>query len=216
MFSPVALVSLAIVALSSASPLNIRQATSGPCAGLGIGAYDNVSNFTLGAYNLTLSNANATGAPLVLAFKQFTGSATGAYYSTLSTYYSVHSNDEPMLSLVNGSLLPSNPAEPNIYSSNLAVSSGNELLFEFSTEESELPTPAQNYCIVDHFDPAGKGPYSMLALNGITDGFSLCENDIPYDYGNPYDVVLEATEDNGHIYNYTTCYPVCLQVLYGL
>ncbi|KAL6302035.1 hypothetical protein BKA93DRAFT_439837 [Sparassis latifolia] len=128
----------------------------------------------------------------------------------LQTYYSAHSNNEPTLSLVNGSLIPSNPADADVSSTNLAVSASSQLLFEFSTEESELPAPIQNYCIIDSPD----SPYPILAVNGVTDAFSLCESDTPYYFGIPNDVMFQATEDNGHTYNYTSCYPVRLQVVY--
>ncbi|GBE85475.1 hypothetical protein SCP_0706620 [Sparassis crispa] len=128
----------------------------------------------------------------------------------LSAFYSCHYTDIPLLSLIDDSLIPSNQSEPQVYSNNLAVSANSQPTLCFFTEESELPAPIQNYCIVDTFDSA----FPILAVNGVAHKFSLCESDTQYYTGFPNDVIFEAMEDSGNIYNYTTCYPVRLQVVY--
>lgn len=216
MLSLLAAASFGFASVASASPLIARQSSAPWCAGLGSGAIGNATHFQLAAYNLTLPNANSTGAPLVVAFHEYTGSATGSYYATLTTSFSYPTsfNNVPFLSLENGALLPN---ASGAHSTDLAVSAGQYVEFEISTEQTELPSPAQSYCIVEHFDRAGNAPLPTLAVNGVTDGFSLCASDTPLDSGVPYDVVFQATNDtsvNDHIYNYSTCYPVRLQVVY--
>lgn len=54
------------LAASSFAMPTLSTHQNGPCTGLGQDAYDTASDFTLTACNLTLPNANTTGAPLVL------------------------------------------------------------------------------------------------------------------------------------------------------
>jgi len=77
------LFSLVIFASASQS-LVIRQtepAVGQWCAGLGGQTIDSLGNFTLAAWNLTGSNANDTGNPLVLSL---TGSTAGLSIHTLA------------------------------------------------------------------------------------------------------------------------------------
>ncbi|KAE9398966.1 hypothetical protein BT96DRAFT_939768 [Gymnopus androsaceus JB14] len=59
------------------------------------------TNFTLAALNTTLSNANSTGAPLVLGEA---GAIDGGLFEVTSTYNSYPYNDFPSLGLVGGNL----------------------------------------------------------------------------------------------------------------
>lgn len=83
--SVLALFPLALGALASPLPspsLTSRQTAPGPqCSGLGAGAFDIAYNFTLAAYNVTLPNANSTGAPLVIGQA---GAVDGESFKVLS------------------------------------------------------------------------------------------------------------------------------------
>ncbi|KAJ3484818.1 hypothetical protein NLJ89_g11952 [Agrocybe chaxingu] len=58
-------------------------------------------NFTLAAVNVTLPNANRTGAPLVLGQN---GASTGISFYVTSTYASFPYNDYPTLAMRDGGL----------------------------------------------------------------------------------------------------------------
>lgn len=75
------LVAAAAAALALPTGQLDARATSPWCSGLGPGAFDSAENFTLAAYNTTLPNANATGAPLVLGQA---GAVDGAEFEVLS------------------------------------------------------------------------------------------------------------------------------------
>ena len=60
------LLTVAFAAVASALPAAKRSAPGPWCNNLGGGAFDNVANFTVAAYNTTGTNTNTTGAPLVL------------------------------------------------------------------------------------------------------------------------------------------------------
>ncbi len=64
-----------------AMPASKRQEPGPWCDGLGAGAFDVASGFSLAAYNTSTPNANTTGAPLV--FGQ-AGATDGASYKVLS------------------------------------------------------------------------------------------------------------------------------------
>ena len=66
--SALSVFALFAASVSAVPALSTRQ-TGASCAGLGDGSTDSPAyNFTLAAYNLTLPNANSTGAPLVLGY----------------------------------------------------------------------------------------------------------------------------------------------------
>ncbi|KZT01926.1 uncharacterized protein LAESUDRAFT_730840 [Laetiporus sulphureus 93-53] len=201
------LLSLAsIVSFVRALPAGHLTAQDTPvwCAGFGPGAFDTGYNFTLAAVNVTLPNANSTGAPLVLGQN---GAADGAEFEVLSTYASYPYNDFPTLSLLAGSLIPNSAS--GIASVDSDVSSGDELAFV--TSSSGLSSPAQIYCAIADTDPTEGSPYPVLAVNGDTEGFALCMNgDGPYAQNN---VVWQPTDDNGGEYLYDTCYNVTIQLL---
>ena len=75
------LITVAFAAVASALP-TAKRAILGPwCDNLGGGAFDNVSNFTVAAYNTTGTNTNTTGAPLVLGQA---GAIDGASFKVFS------------------------------------------------------------------------------------------------------------------------------------
>ena len=75
------LLTVAFAAVASALP-TAKRAILGPwCDNLGGGAFDNVSNFTVAAYNTTGTNTNTTGAPLVLGQA---GAIDGASFKVFS------------------------------------------------------------------------------------------------------------------------------------
>ncbi|KAJ3017123.1 hypothetical protein NUW54_g659 [Trametes sanguinea] len=60
-------IAVALMVATSTMANPTAQASSHPaCNGLGPGAMDTTGNFTLGAINTTLPNANTTGAPIVV------------------------------------------------------------------------------------------------------------------------------------------------------
>lgn len=162
-----ALLPVIFAAASFASPLlHARQNTTTPCAGLGEFAYDNASNFTLNAYNLTLPNANSSGAPIVLgpgppsdsaaaglavlAVSRIDGRSDESQHTDPpppQTYASYPNNDfpGPNMSLVNGSLLPALRGGLAAYGFN--ISAGSEVEF-FVINPEPSPSPAPNYCVV--------------------------------------------------------------------
>ncbi|KAL6298751.1 hypothetical protein BKA93DRAFT_833949 [Sparassis latifolia] len=183
--------------------LTTRQ--SDPCAGLGIASFPTEYNFTLAAWNWTLPNANDTGAPLVIGQA---GAVDGESFGVLSTWATYSYAEWTTFSLIDGALIPysadgaaSNGVDANIFS-------GEELLWVFTVNP---PPPAEIYCGVADPDPAGGYEYAALAVNGSTDGFSLCLlGEPPYVQNN---IVYRASPNNTDGYNYESCYGVRVQIL---
>jgi len=212
MLGLLSLLPLACATAVAASPvsrslLHARQHQPGPwCDGLGAGIFDIAPNITLAAFNTTLPNANDTGAPLVMGQA---GAVDGAEFKILSTWASFPFNDFPTMSLNNGTLLPNSPDGPiSVSDSNVTVAA--EPLWVLTT--FDLPTPAQIYCGVADTDPAGGGTgFPLLAVHGDTDHFSLCSaGDFPLAQTN---VVWRASAINDGSYNFTSCYPVHIQIV---
>ncbi|OBZ72771.1 hypothetical protein A0H81_06937 [Grifola frondosa] len=190
----------AVIAVPTA--LHTRQTIAPWCEGFGDGVLDTAHNFTLAAYNTTLPNANSTGAPLV--FGQ-AGAVDGASFKVLSTSASYPFNDFPLLSLTNGALLPNGPVQ----ASDANVTAGQELLWVLTTVN--LPTPAQIYCAVLDTSPYGGGTgFPRLAVHNDIDSFSLCSLDDPNAQNN---VVYKASAINDGSYDFSTCYPVQIQII---
>lgn len=197
------LVAAAAAALALPTGQLDARATSPWCSGLGPGAFDSAENFTLAAYNTTLPNANATGAPLVLGQA---GAVDGAEFEVLSTWATYSYNDWPTLSLSAGALIPNSQYGARTTDAN--VTSGSPIVFVTSVD---APAPVQIYCAVADIDPTGGGEYPLLSLNGDTDGFALCLNEIgAYEQNN---IIWQPTPNNGGEYVYDTCYPVNIQIL---
>ncbi|OSD00300.1 hypothetical protein PYCCODRAFT_1371414 [Trametes coccinea BRFM310] len=177
----------------------MARASSNPaCDGLGTGAFDTASSFTIGAINTTLPNANITGAPIVVnsagAFSDLSvwHLGTWAQYSYPLEYTSI--------ALVNGTLVitgdGAKPARAD------TVDAGNSLEWASLNDGSSVPTDgAQIYCAVS---PPGNQGSPILAVNGDTDSFSLCQTS----FENV--VYYKAAPDRG--YDFDSCYPVKLQL----
>ncbi|KAJ8497070.1 hypothetical protein ONZ51_g728 [Trametes cubensis] len=178
------------VALSTVSTMATptKRASPGPwCDGLGSGAFDTSSSFTLAAYNTTGPNANSTGAPPRDGQRR----RTAASWPDALVY--------PTASLANGTLILSGTGDA-LPAQAVAVQEGDSLVF--SASDSANPSAgAQDYCAVQ---PESGLP--LLAVYGDTDSFSLCqlawENVVFY----------KAAPDQG--YDFDSCYPVKLQIVF--
>ncbi|KAJ3892315.1 hypothetical protein GG344DRAFT_45677 [Lentinula edodes] len=156
-------------------------------------------NFTLAAVNTTFSNANSTGAPLVL------GSA-GELYSPWTTYYSYPFDDYPALSLVNGNLRAFD-REGNWHTNASAPFLGYEALsWATSTLYSDPASTAFSAINV----PASI--YPILAVNGVYNMWYLCPSDMRLGQ----DSVYYNTTSIGSSKAYPTnidCYSVTLNMV---
>ncbi|OCH89963.1 hypothetical protein OBBRIDRAFT_777746 [Obba rivulosa] len=212
MLALLALLPLACVSAVSASPvsrslLHARQHQPGPwCDGLGAGVFDIAPNVTLAALNSTLPNANSTGAPLVMGQA---GAVDGASFKILSTWASFPFNDFPTMSLNNGSLIP-NAAIGVVSAADNNVTEASAPSWILTT--FDLPASVQIYCGVADTDPAGGGTgFPLLAVHGDTDHFSLCSAG---DFTNAQtNIIWRASAVNDGSYNFTSCYPVHIQII---
>ena len=158
------LLTATLAAVASALPAAKRA--PGPwCDGLGGGAFDTLANFTLAAYNATGTNANSTGAPLVLGPA---GAITGAelkdlavsgavliifqYVSQTSmppqTFASFPFNQYPSIALDQGRLIPSGPdTTPTAQN---GVVAGSEVGF-LASNSADPSHGAQIWCAVKNF-----------------------------------------------------------------
>ncbi|KAI0933310.1 hypothetical protein AcV7_004817 [Taiwanofungus camphoratus] len=195
-----------LAASSSAMPtLSTHQ--SGPCTGLGQDAYDTASDFTLTAYNLTLPNANTTGAPLVLGSGP-AGTSGQASVAVLVTYASYSRNDwpGPNMTLASGALTPA--PEGGLVASNTNVTAGDAVSFIVTDPQFSSPGP-QIYCAVPQTDESDL-EWVALAVNGDTQDFSLCTT---VDGSAQDNVIYHATVDNGGQYDYDSCYSIRVQLV---
>ncbi|KAH9895738.1 hypothetical protein C8Q73DRAFT_644250 [Cubamyces lactineus] len=172
----------------------MKRAAPGPwCDGLGGGAFDTSSSFTLAAYNTAGANANSTGAPLVLG-------TAGSFQQTQIWHFiswGSYPITYPTVSLENGTLiLHSDGATPTQATT---VDAGNSLEFVARTTANPL-AGAQIYCAV------GDSGLPLLAVNNDADSFSLCQTT----FENV--VYYKAAPDRG--YDFDSCYPVKLQILF--
>ncbi|KAI0329508.1 hypothetical protein GY45DRAFT_1324954 [Cubamyces sp. BRFM 1775] len=188
----------AALSASSAMATPLKRATPGPsCDGLGSGAFDTSSSFTLAAYNTTGPNANSTGAPLVLGTAGVVQQTQIWHFITEESWGS-YPITYPTVSLQNGTLiLHSDGATPTQATT---VDAGNSL--EFVARTSADPSAgAQIYCAVQ-----GDAGLPLLAVNNDADSFSLCQTT----FENV--VYYKAAPDRG--YDFDSCYPVKLQILF--
>ncbi|KAJ3490100.1 hypothetical protein NLI96_g1686 [Meripilus lineatus] len=203
MYSAFALLALAFTGIASALPTIQKRdpPTSPGCVGLGGGAFDNISSFTLAAYNKTLPNANSTGAPLVLGQA---GAIVGASFKVLSTYASYPYDDYPGLTMVNGGIVRGD----SLVGTNITAGR----FPGFILTGIDLPPPAQIYCGLASTSAHGGGTgFPKLAAFGDTESWSLCPNgNGPFKQVN---VVYKATPDNFGSYIYDQCYAVDLQII---
>ncbi|KAI9058911.1 hypothetical protein FKP32DRAFT_1596783 [Trametes sanguinea] len=190
---------VAITAAASTMAHPMARASSNPaCDGLGAGAFDTASSFTIGAINTTLPNANITGAPIVVNSAGATKDASFWHLGTWAQYPSPLQYTS--ISLVNGTLIidgdGATPAQAT------TVDAGNSL--EWFSRSTAVPSEgAQIYCAVS---PPGNQGSPILAVNGDTDSFSLCQTS----FENV--VYYKAAPDRG--YDFDSCYPVKLQLIF--
>jgi len=198
------IVSALLATATFAMPAAKRQEPGPWCNGLGGGAFDVASGFTLAAYNTTTPNANTTGAPLV--FGQ-AGAVDGAEFEVLSTYASFPYDDFPTLSLSEGKLLPQGAES---FSADSSVTAGQALSWVITSLDT--PAPAQIYCAVASTSAHGGGTgFPQLAVNGDTNSFSLCvTGDYPLAQWN---VIYKANDAQFSGYDFSSCYPVVLQLI---
>ncbi|KAI8995225.1 hypothetical protein BD414DRAFT_513051 [Trametes punicea] len=179
------------------------RTTPGPwCDGLGGGAFDEATGFTLAAWNTTGTNTNSTGAPLIVASA---GSIDGADFWQVATWASYpYGVQYPSISLVNGTLVIEGPNATPAQAS--AVGEGDSLAF-VSRDTANPSQGAQIYCAVADIDPAGSGTgHPFLAVNGDTDSFSLCQS--------TFENVVYYKPLADHGYDYDSCYPVRVQLIF--
>ncbi|PCH34750.1 hypothetical protein WOLCODRAFT_139557 [Wolfiporia cocos MD-104 SS10] len=198
---------IALVASATAVPVLQGRQTGASCAGFSEASTDTtVYNFTLAAYNLTLPNANATGAPLVLGYGPPGDSAAASEWA-ISTYASWGVNDWPYFTLQSGALYPQpGPNENGLGAYDFQVQPGSEVAFFVTVQESS-PSPAEIYCAVDN-----STEYSVLAVNNDADNFSLCVATADWTDSPQYNIVYQP-EANATQYTYNTCYPVRVQLI---
>ncbi|GBE85781.1 hypothetical protein BKA93DRAFT_330242 [Sparassis latifolia] len=209
--SSLAIVLLALVSATQCLPfIHPRQTTPAWCEGLGPGAFDTATNFTLTAYNITdttLPPFTQIGLPLVVATTQLGPLDTGI----LATYVSYPYNDFPSFGLTSGALLPNYYAD--WYTTDVGGELGNDIpTFQWSPESDELDPPAQIYCAIANIDPAGGGnPYPQLAINTDANNFYLCINE------EGWTEVVHSPSSNSTSYypsyNLDSCYPVTIHLL---
>ncbi|PCH34741.1 hypothetical protein WOLCODRAFT_19544 [Wolfiporia cocos MD-104 SS10] len=196
--------SLAFILASSAvgiptyPKLPARQAAD-PCAGLAGNVTDDAV-FLLAALNTTLPNANATGVPLVLG-------SNGTDYGIIVTYASYPESIFPQnITLTEGDLTLLSSSDYLAYDVSVNAGYGlNFLLVDLQPGPDGLPGADPIYCVQEDVSPA------ILAVNGDAESFSLCETL----GGGPAQkaVIWKANSENGGVYNYTSCYPVILQLV---
>ncbi|OSD00304.1 hypothetical protein PYCCODRAFT_695093 [Trametes coccinea BRFM310] len=202
-FSVLAVALTAATSTLAHPTVKLPRAAPGPwCNGLGAGAFDEAFNFTIGAYNATGTNTNSTGAPIVV---NSAGAIDGASFWHLGTWAQYpYGLEYPSISLINGTLVidgeGATPAQAT------SVDAGNSLEW-VARNSAEPKAGAQIYCAVADTDPNGGGTgHPFLAVNGDTDSFSLCQTT----FENV--VYYKAAPDRG--YDYDSCYPVKLQLIY--
>ncbi|KZT66901.1 hypothetical protein DAEQUDRAFT_767581 [Daedalea quercina L-15889] len=202
MFVFASLLSLFAASVSAMPTLSIRQ-NGASCTGLADGSTDSpLYNFTLAAYNTTSSNTNSTGAPLVLGWGP-AGTSPAASERAISTYAAWHSDEWPYFTLSDGALYPvPGPDESGLGAYDFEVAPGQEVAFYVTTHESN-PEPALIYCAAAH------DGYLVLAVNNDADHFSLCQ--ATSSWSNTV-LVYEASANNTN-YNYSTCYPVQVNII---
>ncbi|KAI0764149.1 hypothetical protein BD413DRAFT_483041 [Trametes elegans] len=183
------------------SVARLTDADPASCAKFGAGGFDEAPNFTLTAWNVDGSNDNSTGVPLVLASG---GATSGGSFLRLATWASYPYNQYPTLSLADGTLIPNAP-EGVTPAKASNVDDGAQLGF-VSNNNVNPADGAKIYCAVADTDPAGHGTgHAFLAVNGDTGSFSLCKD------GSQNVVYYKAAEGNS--YDYSSCYPVRVQLI---
>ncbi|KAI9058927.1 hypothetical protein FKP32DRAFT_1596802 [Trametes sanguinea] len=193
-------IALGLVAATSTMANPMARASSHPaCNGLGPGAMDTTGNFTLGAINTTLPNANTTGAPIVVVI--------GGAYILIDTYqlgtWAQYSYPlfYPNLALQNGTIIISGDSANAKPAQAGNVFAGNPPQWAVRVNGTLNPADgAQVYCAVP-----SSTTNALLAVNGDTDSFSLCQSAFGEN-------VVYYKAAPGHNYDFDSCYPVKLQL----
>ncbi|KAH9840793.1 uncharacterized protein C8Q71DRAFT_741256 [Rhodofomes roseus] len=205
MFALASLLTLFAASVSAMPALSVRQ-TGATCTGLPDGSTDTPAyNFTLAAYNTSLPNANSTGAPLVLGWGR-PGTSPEASEWAVSTYAAWGSNDWPYFTLTGGALYPiPGPNESGLDAYDFALPSGYEVAFLVMIHESTPVVPSV-YCAAAD----GDSEYAKLAVNNDVDSFSLCKATTAQ-FTNV--VLVYQADANDTFYDYSTCYPVQVNIV---
>ncbi|KAJ3725154.1 hypothetical protein C8R42DRAFT_437209 [Lentinula raphanica] len=158
------------------------------------------NNFTLAARNNTLSNANFTGAPLVLGSA---GAIDGESFYVSSTYYSYPYDEYPSLGLVEGNLRAFD-SEGRWHTNASAPFPGYEALsWATSTFYSSPASTAFSAMMI----PASR--YPVLAVNGVYDMWYLCPSDRRLGQNTVYYNTTFIVSSSTHI----SCYSVTLNLV---
>ncbi|KAF9477214.1 hypothetical protein BDN70DRAFT_811045 [Pholiota conissans] len=121
-------------------------------------------NFTLGAVNTSLPNANFTGVPLVLGQA---GAIAGESFYVTSTYASYPYNDYPSLGLINNTLRAYTKSGAWI-TNTTDVQSGAALSWGTSTLYTQPDPPIFSAIRIPTYE------CPLLAVHGFADLWSLC------------------------------------------
>jgi len=192
--------------------LGSRQSSAPWCEGLGDGAFDTASNFTLVAYNGT---DDQVGEPLVVGIYWEISAVASGVLATASSVARATTpyGPSPFLgfNLTSGALLPL-PAPGlgyDVYASDYE-GEGGSVAFDYSTLSWQLDPPAQIYCAVADTDPTTGTATAQLAIDQQLDLFSLCINNLGYNQ-----VVHNATAQRApeNDYDFDSCYPVTLTIV---
>ncbi|OSD00303.1 hypothetical protein PYCCODRAFT_1371322 [Trametes coccinea BRFM310] len=178
-----------------------RASLNPACDGLGPGAVDTTSSFTIGAINTTLPNANNTGAPIVVVIAGAYNVIDAYQLGTWAQYK--YPLMYPNIQLLNGTAIVSGNASTARPAQAGRVFAGSPPEWAVRVNGSLVPADgAQIYCAV--YPPGNQGP-PVLAVNGDTDSFSLCQSAFSEN------VVYYKAAPN-HNYDFDSCYPVKLQL----
>ncbi|KZT21850.1 hypothetical protein NEOLEDRAFT_1138856 [Neolentinus lepideus HHB14362 ss-1] len=205
MFKFVLAVFLATQAVMSLPSPLARRSTGAWCDGLGGSAYDLAYNFSLSVVNSTLPNANSTGAPLVLNPQGQDSSGVATY--NLATYNSQPDTIGiwPNFTLEHGTLLANYLADLSISPSGDETEVGGPV-----TLTSDANNSAKIYCGVADTDPEQGAP-PLLALYTNLNEFSICHQR----EGGEADLLIYNATSSNSLYDYVSCYPVLVHLLYN-
>ncbi|KIY47722.1 hypothetical protein FISHEDRAFT_44837 [Fistulina hepatica ATCC 64428] len=160
-------------------------------------------NFTLAATNLTLPNANSTGAPLVLGTD---GASTGLEYYTTSTWYTYPYDDYPTLGLLDGEL-QAFTKEGEWITNATSLTSGSAMLWMTSRLFS-VPLFSEYSAVGNDSASVNNITYYSLAVFNHTDLWSLCP-----DGGVGGQTIVVYNVSAAKSGEFTDCYDVNLNIV---
>ncbi|KAJ3982248.1 hypothetical protein F5890DRAFT_396185 [Lentinula detonsa] len=162
------------------------------------------NNFTLAALNNTLSNANFTGAPLVLGSA---GAIDGESFYVSSTYYSYPYDEYPSLGLVNGNLRAFDGGGNWHTNASVPFLGYEALSWATSTLYSDPAPTAFSAATI----PASV--YPVLAVNGVYDMWYLCPSDERLGQDSVYYNTTFIGSSKGSLSTRISCYSVTLNMV---